>query len=110
MEGRARRRIARGLCLQRSWSMLDNVQGEGRIDRIGSEKHDGLHVIDVVAQDTIEEEALFPRLLEKFTQLDEINRDRARLAPLGIKSPELFVLEQREQRILASDLGSPGGK
>lgn len=98
------------LCLQRSWSMLDNVQGEGRIDRIGSEKHDGLHVIDVVAQDTIEEEALFPRLLEKFTQLDEINRDRARLAPLGIKSPELFVLEQREQRILASDLGSPGGK
>jgi len=64
-----------GLCLQRSWSMIDNKQGEDRYHRIGSEIHDKIMVIDFVTRGTIEEVQI-PRLHEKFTKLQEITRDR----------------------------------
>lgn len=95
------------VALQRSWSMLDNVQVEGRVDRIGSERHESIHIIDVVAQDTVEETVLFPRLQRKFAQLEEVNRDRARLLAAGVESPDLFVLDDRESHIIGADLGVP---
>jgi len=64
--------------LQRSWSLIDNLQGADRNHRIGSEIHESIHYIDVVAQDTVEEDQV-ERLWEKAERLEEINRDRARL-------------------------------
>lgn len=64
--------------LQRSWSMIDNVQLEGRIRRIGDEGHETVNIIDIVTKDTIEDTELFPRLEQKFARLEEINRDRER--------------------------------
>lgn len=87
--------------LQRSWSMLLNVQTVGRIDRIGAERHDGLLIIDVVARGTVEERQL-ERLYEKAERLEEINRDRARLAAAGLSFGEL---DDEEKKILNSDLG-----
>lgn len=95
--------------IQRSWSMIDNVQMEGRINRIGSEKHSSIHIIDYVAEDTVEERVLFPRLRSKFEQLDEINRDRARLAAAGVETTDMFSLEEKESQILASYLNVPNG-
>lgn len=91
--------------LQRSWKMIANVQLEARVDRIGSEKHSSVHVIDVVTRDSIEETHLFPRLSEKFERLEEIQRDRARLATAGLEPPEMFTLQDEETKIVNSDLG-----
>jgi len=92
--------------LQRSWKMLANVQLEARIDRIGSEAHHAVHIIDVVTRNTIEETKLFPRLQEKFARLEEIQRDRARLAAAGLELPEMFTLETEETAIMSTDLGA----
>lgn len=93
------------IVLQRSWKMLANVQLEGRVDRIGSEVHDSINIIDIVTRDTIEDRVLFPRLIEKFTRLDEITRDTARLTAAGIATPELFNLRDEESLIMSSELG-----
>lgn len=90
------------IVLQRSWSMVANVQLEGRIDRIGSEKHDSIHIIDIITEDTVEDERLFPALQEKFARLDEITQDRAKLLAQGITPPSMFDLE--ETQILNSRL------
>ena len=55
--------------------MVDNRQGEDRVHRIGSEVHDNVTVIDIVASETIEEDQI-PRLHEKLARLQEIVRDR----------------------------------
>lgn len=91
--------------LQRSWKMIANIQLEGRVDRIGSEKHSSVHIIDVVARNTIEETRLYPRLIEKFERLEEIQRDRARLACEGLTLPDMFTLDNEESMITRSDLG-----
>lgn len=65
--------------LQRSWSMIDNKQGEDRVHRIGSEIHDKILVIDMVTVGTIEETQI-PRLHQKLTRLQEIVRDKEVLA------------------------------
>jgi len=93
------------IVLQRSWKMIANVQLEGRVDRIGSEKHSSVHIIDVVTADSIEEEKLFPRLREKFDRLEDIQRDRERLLHAGLSTPEMFTLDEREMAIIRSDLG-----
>lgn len=62
------------LRLQRSWSILKNLQVEDRVHRIGSEIHDKIHVVDVVAQDTVEEWQLL-RLVQKLEQLEQLRRD-----------------------------------
>lgn len=90
------------IVLQRSWSMIANTQLEGRIDRIG-QRSQHVKVIDIVAQDTIEETKLWPRLAEKFERLEEINRDRAKLAALG-KDTEIWDLE--EIQIMNSSVGA----
>lgn len=93
------------LVLQRSWSMIENVQVDGRVDRIGSEKHDSVTIVDYVARGTIEETTQHPRLAEKYLRLEEINRDRVRLADMDTTA--VAALVEEESRILASHLGAP---
>lgn len=87
--------------LQRSYSMILNHQGVDRVHRIGSEIHDQIHIIDIIAANTREEKQL-ELLYEKAERLEEINRDRARLAAAGLTTAEL---DEEERAILASSLG-----
>lgn len=64
--------------LQRSWSLVDERQKEDRNHRIGSEIHECVNIIDVVARNTVEEDQI-KTLLEKLERLEEITRDRAAL-------------------------------
>lgn len=86
--------------LQRSWSLIDNQQGEDRVHRIGSEVHEAITIIDVITSDTIEESQL-EKLYAKLERLEEIVRDREQLAKLG-KSTE--ALDAELARIEATDL------
>lgn len=61
--------------LQRSWSMVDNIQAEARVHRIGSEQHDVVTILDLVAPGTIEER-MQRVLFEKKERLEEIVKDR----------------------------------
>lgn len=86
--------------MQRSWSMIDNKQTEDRVHRIGSEIHESVHVIDIVAKDTVEEDQI-ATLLEKSRRLEEIARDREKLAAAGLDTSHLDLWEAE---ILSSDL------
>lgn len=66
------------IMLQRTDSLIGEIQTEGRVHRIGSEKHDVVRIIDIVTRDT-KEEAQIVRLHQKLEQLQEIARDRAQL-------------------------------
>lgn len=82
--------------LQRSWSMIDNKQAEDRVHRIGSEKHDSIHIIDIIARDTIEEQQI-QSLLNKMSRLQEIVQDR-------ISGKDIEMLDFEEAKILGSTL------
>lgn len=69
-------RSAYACFLQRSWSMVDNLQAEDRVHRIGSEIHDKITIIDIVAIDTVEDRVA-EVFKDKQEQLEEIVRDRA---------------------------------
>ena len=60
--------------LQRSWSILQNLQVEDRAHRIGSEIHSQIDVVDVIAEGTIEEDQLIA-LLDKLEFLEQLRRD-----------------------------------
>jgi SNF2 family DNA or RNA helicase len=62
------------LFLQRSWSLIQNLQMEDRVHRIGSEIHEAIHIIDVVAPDTVEEWQI-AAVHQKLIRLEEIRRD-----------------------------------
>jgi SNF2 family DNA or RNA helicase len=61
--------------LQRSWSMIDNLQAEGRVHRIGSEKYEVIRYVDYVTKDS-SEEVVFKAVEEKSDQLEFILRDK----------------------------------
>lgn len=82
--------------LQRSWSMIDNKQAEDRVHRIGSERHESVHVIDIVTRDSIEEDQI-ESLTEKFMRLQEIARDRQTLA-------DTHALDEEEAAVMRSTL------
>ncbi len=82
--------------LQRSWSMIDNKQAEDRVHRIGSEKHESIHIIDIVARNTIEEDQI-QSLTDKLTRLHQITQDR-------ISGMDSQILDFEEARILGSTL------
>lgn len=86
--------------LQRSDSMIDNKQAEDRVHRIGSEVHESIHIIDIVARDTVEEKQIVS-LTEKFLRLQEITRDRATILAAGGRPDEL---DEEEARIMAVKL------
>lgn len=62
------------LRLQRSWSILRNLQVEDRAHRIGSEIHNQIDIIDVIAEGTVEEQQLLA-LLDKLEFLEQLRRD-----------------------------------
>lgn len=64
-----------GVFLQRSWSMIDNIQAEARIHRIGSEMHDSVVIIDYVTAGSLEE-TVIGAVEQKSNRLEEILRDR----------------------------------
>lgn len=81
------------VCLQRADSMIDNIQVEGRVHRIGSEKHEVIQYIDVIARGTVEEKQI-ERLQDKMRRLEEINRDRAQLIAAGLSTEALDFEEK----------------
>lgn len=85
--------------LQRSWSLIDNQQGEDRIHRIGSEAHDSVNIVDLVTEGTIEEKQV-ERLLEKLERLEEITRDKEQLKRAG---KDTSALEKEEAEMTKSD-------
>jgi SNF2 family DNA or RNA helicase len=88
--------------LQRSWSMIDNKQCEDRVHRIGSEIHDKIVIIDMIAADTVEESQI-PRLHEKLNRLQEIVRHRETLLANG-NVEAVAALDAEKERIEASPL------
>lgn len=61
--------------LQRPWSLVEAAQAEDRCHRIGSEIHDSIEVIDVVATKTIDTR-IRAVLTEKAGQLADLLQDR----------------------------------
>lgn len=86
--------------LQRSDSMIDNMQTEDRVHRIGSEKHNSVLIIDVVTSGTLEEGQI-ETLLTKRRRLEEIVRDIEKLKAAGLDVSQLQLLHDE---ILNSDL------
>lgn len=68
--------------LQRSWSVIQNLQAEDRVHRIGSEVHEAIHIIDIVMPDTVEEQQI-DRVHQKLRRLEEIRRDGLELTVQG---------------------------
>lgn len=60
--------------LQRPWSLVDALQMEDRAHRIGSERHDSIEIIDVVAAKTIESRVR-SALVGKADQLSKLVED-----------------------------------
>lgn len=60
--------------LQRSWSVVQNLQAEDRVHRIGSQIHEAIQIIDIVTENTIEEQQIL-RVHEKLQRLEEVRRD-----------------------------------
>lgn len=87
--------------LQRSWSLIDNMQGEDRVHRIGSEKHEAINIIDIITEGTVEESQVL-RLYDKQKRLEEITRDRATLIAAG---KSIAHLDEEEQQIMNTFLG-----
>lgn len=61
--------------LQRSWNAIDNAQARDRIHRIGSEIHDNITIIDLIAPGTVEEGQM-DVLAGKYGNLQAIVRDK----------------------------------
>lgn len=61
--------------LQRSWSMVDNLQAEARVHRIGSEKFSHVNIIDYVTEDTVEN-LVSEAIDRKSDNLEYILRDK----------------------------------
>jgi SNF2 family DNA or RNA helicase len=93
------------IMLQRPWSMVDNLQAEDRVHRIGSEIHEAIRVIDIVMIDSIEETQI-ERFYVKQARMEEITRDRDRLRAAGI---DTSMLDAELDKIMKSDLGTPVG-
>lgn len=60
--------------LQRSYNMIDNVQAEGRSNRIGSEIHDQINIIDYVTKDSADD-GVIEAIDRKIGNLQFILRD-----------------------------------
>jgi SNF2 family DNA or RNA helicase len=64
--------------LQRSWSMIENLQAEARVHRIGSEQYESIRIVDYVTSGTTQE-VVIKAVAEKSDQLEKILRDKALL-------------------------------
>lgn len=86
--------------LQHPWSMIEYLQAEDRVHRIGSEQHASINVISIVTRGTIEESRLV-KLAEKLERLEEIQRDREARLTAGL---ELDELDAELARIMNANL------
>lgn len=60
--------------LQRPWSLVESIQAEDRCHRIGSEVHDSIEVIDIVAKNTVDSRVRSV-LRERAGQLSDLVQD-----------------------------------
>jgi SNF2 family DNA or RNA helicase len=60
--------------LQRSGSLVENLQAEDRIHRPGAEVHESITIIDLITEGTVEEDGA-PRVERKKAMMQEITRD-----------------------------------
>lgn len=67
--------------LQRPWSIVEAIQAEDRCHRIGSEIHDSIEIIDVVAANTLDTRVR-SALYEKAGQLSDLLQDPRIVAEL----------------------------
>jgi SNF2 family DNA or RNA helicase len=67
--------------LQRPWSLVDALQAEDRLHRIGAERHESIEIIDVVAANTIDSRVR-EALREKGQQLADLVQDPRIVAEL----------------------------
>jgi len=67
--------------LQRPWSLVDALQGEDRLHRIGAEHHECIEIIDIVASNTIDSRVR-TMLREKAGQLADLVQDPRIVAEL----------------------------
>lgn len=67
--------------LQRPWSIVDAIQAEDRLHRIGSERHEHIEVIDIIAVNTIDSRVRAV-LREKAGQLSDLVQDPRIVAEL----------------------------
>jgi SNF2 family DNA or RNA helicase len=105
--------------LQRSWSLIENIQNEDRISRPGAERHTSQLIIDIVTRDSREVDQI-EALHRKLYQLDEIGQDKQRLiiaaqrpgiteTELASITAKLGQLDSIEQQLLSiDDLGAIG--
>lgn len=89
--------------LQRSWSLIQNLQTERRFWRIGSERHDQLNLIDIVVPATTEVRQ-FRVVGQKLARLQQLNQDIATImANGGLDQARLMALQAEQQAIMAAD-------
>lgn len=67
--------------LQRPWSLVEAMQAEDRVHRIGSEQHDSVEIIDIVAKNTLDSRVRAV-LREKAGQLADLVQDPRIVAEL----------------------------
>jgi SNF2 family DNA or RNA helicase len=67
--------------LQRPWSLVEAVQSEDRLHRLGAENHASIEIIDVVARDTIDSRVR-TILRQRAEQLANLVQDRRIVAEL----------------------------
>jgi SNF2 family DNA or RNA helicase len=60
--------------LQRPWSLVESIQAEDRCHRIGSEIHDSVEIVDIVAKDTLDSRVRAV-LKQRAGQLSELVQD-----------------------------------
>ncbi|WP_345462620.1 DEAD/DEAH box helicase [Nocardioides marinquilinus] len=91
--------------LQRPWSIVESIQAEDRCHRIGSERHDSIEVIDIVARNTIDTRVRAV-LRERAGQLADLVQDPRIVAELlgGSRSTE----HRAERKEFAPDPGGSG--
>jgi SNF2 family DNA or RNA helicase len=86
--------------IQRSDSMVDNKQAEDRVHRIGSERHESIHIIDIATRGTVEE-AQLRSLNEKFMRLQQVVRDRETIRAAG---GDVTGYDLEEARIMGEEV------
>jgi SNF2 family DNA or RNA helicase len=87
--------------IQRPDSMIDYLQAEDRVHRLGSEIHESVNVIHIVARDTVEDEKT-ENINEKLRRLEEINRDRALLIAAQAHEDTILALDEEQTTIMQS--------
>jgi SNF2 family DNA or RNA helicase len=67
--------------LQRPWSLVEALQSEDRLHRLGAQRHDSIDIVDVVARDTIDTR-IRTILRQRAGQLADLVQDRRIVAEL----------------------------